>query len=237
MMQITPRYRDLYRLAAAIRKESQSPRIKRQQQCRQACNVCLGVTDRATTEYVFVGLNPGGNGEERQLPPLEELTMADYVSQKYTYQTRVGEIIESFARHRNEDVSATVPRFGAANLSFYHGAMESGSFDIEVVECRRVLLAELDLPKLKALIFTGRECARFFYLLLWKPGSAVQALSDTNVSKLKEADPGAMVIKTEIGTGRKVACIFTRHLSPRGRPLPVDFTGSLGAGLSRLLAQ
>lgn len=231
-MNITSRYRRLYKQAASIRQASQSPRIRRIQQSGTTCDVCLGVTDPERTEYVFVGLNPGGNCTGGTLPQTEG-NMSDYVRQEYRYQQRVGNIIKAFAAGRSTEAAKLIPKFGAVNLSFYHGTIERESFDIEIVESRPVLLEELALPRLKTLIFTGRDLERYFYLLLWQPGAAIVDLPARKREALRQADPEANAVRTTISTGQNVICVFTKHLSHRGRALPAGFEKEFGSALAQ----
>jgi hypothetical protein len=233
-MKITSRYEHLYMRAAEIGLASRSPRIQRIQQGGTTCDVCLGVTDPERTEYVFVGLNRGGKCTGGVLPETE-LNMVEYVAQPHRYQKRVGNIIEAFAAGRSTEVTRIMPLFGAVNLSFYHGAIEHGSFDIEVVESLPVILEELALPRLKALIFTGRELERYFYLLLWKAASAIVEMPAGTVEGLRQADAAASAFRTTIATGQSVICVFTKHLSQRGRGLPAGFEKQLGLALAQAI--
>ena len=229
-MQISPRYRALYQRALTIRDNSQSLRIR-----QKPFRVCLGVTDPTVTEYVFVGLNPGGDDTREQSLPTTELTMSDYVKEPPHYQRRVGEVICAFAKKGNLSTEDALPLFGAVNFGFYHSRSAPATLWLEVAECREILLEELALPKLKVLILTGRLCPDLFYLTLWKVGTEVREL-DTSACGLHDADPKARIVATTLVTGSPAICVFTLHLSPYGVPLPPGFTAKLGAALFRMTA-
>lgn len=221
---------DIFISAIAIEAASMSPRIVALRAAGKHCGVCPGITSRLTTKYVIIGLNPGG---DETSPSTTGLSMAEYTGQSYRYQKAVKAVIDTFENKMQLAHGAALPSFGVANFSCLHSNNTSDpSFSVEAVECRELLLKELNLPCLEVLIFTGRDCRSLFTALLWKIGSEIAEVKLDESGELKKLDPKAVAIDTIIqGLDHRVRCLFTRHLSPRS-PLPVGYAEAIGVELA-----
>lgn len=201
---------NLYKEAIKIEANSQSPRIQKLHNNGQQCEVGVGITDSNLTQYLFVCLNPGGNPA---LTAKRYTSMEQYLLAKEEKLARKMKIlIDAFALKKNISPQQNAyPMFGTTNISFFHSEKSGDigeSFFIEVRESLPVLLQEIAIPKLKALIFSGKHLQEYFFYTLYKEGTELTDFKPQG-SKLAEIRS----FKTEIVTGAKVACAFITHLS------------------------
>jgi len=234
------RLEQLYTDAVRIEAASTSPRILGYHQSGKHCEVGIGISDPALTEYLFVSLNPGAHrGTDGSLNHAQDPiatakghpTMVQYLAETFPHARNIRKFIKAFAAARGTTYEQEAPKFGTTNLSFFYSKTSGQlgeSFFVEIRESFPVLREEVSVPKLKALIFSGVSWEHFFYSL-YRPGSG---LADFRQRDGKHTWMHSF--RTTLVTGTESAVAFIVHLSAT-RGLTNESIASLGTRFAQIL--
>jgi hypothetical protein len=234
------RLEQLYSDAVRIETTSTSPRILGYHESGRHCEVGIGISDPELTEYLFVSLNPGahrgtdGSINHAQDPIVTASahpTMVQYLGETFPHARNIRKFIKAFATAQGTSFKQEAPKFGTTNLSFFYSKTSGQlgeSFFVEIGESFPVLRAEVSVPRLKALIFSGVSWEHFFYSL-YQPGSR---LADFRQREGKHTWMHSF--RTTLVTGTDSAVVFIVHLSAT-RGLTNESIASLGTRFAQIL--